>query len=1012
MSSSNDTTPVRFGNYEVLHLPGGTPDELGRGGFGRTYRARHGFLGTEVALKVIADRLIFDEQAKARFLKEAQEHARLDHQGIARITDFGEMDGTLFYAMELCRDGDLKEYVRKKGPLPPADAMQLILQTAEALQYVHECGILHRDIKPSNLLTVLKNTRLPRVKITDFGLVKRIAHEEAHTGEQESASSWSPAFASPEQIREQTIDERTDIFSLGMTAWYLMSGNGPVEGAVKEIIDERLSDTSYEPRLPATLSGPLRRIVARMVEKDPAKRYRSCTDLIKELSTLLHGGESKDPSQTTRRAPERISARFTLAPAGKVYAGQVFRGQDNRRGLPVKVTVLGPEHPAHLIDHVRDKARRLAATHPPGLVPVLEATDFAEGVAVIEQDISGIPIASVLRREGAVPLAKIAGLLWDAATGLDAVAECGVTPAALESALLEGVSETGSVDWSAVQIRIGLQLIPPPPDWASGADLTTVPALASPLKMFAGLVYQALSARQVRSAALHSSAACPAIPALGAEGNRLLAACLAGETKTADCRRILMSILASENLPAEAVERRALERRLKMLGEALTHETRRIERTVSPAGEHQTTTLPLEAAAIKAKLDQRGEITEEAYLEALAELRTLAEQVETTAQQLPQNPPPSVNSTPLGKDQQEQTLRRIETASRLAKESSAQAWKAKIPAGIDDHDFSARQLEAHRSAKEAAALEREAHDLAKAGKLDAASAERLIEAAEAAAARAQEAAKSFAAAEEADPSVTVVHPLTPAELTQDAVVHKLVRAKEGGTSGRKHHAAAIAVCTITILAAGGGAWWLFKDKPAPKSDPPAPAIVPAPLPADPAPATVLPASISLRAFQSLYPLPATLTINGKTGVVEGNALFFQNAAAADGTFRMDSPAWQPAGRSVELEPNAFEAKLKLATQPVTLTTTPGTAIPWSAVAFSPEKPDDLPDLKDLRPVLGASPDEPGLKFSFDPDKLQPLTLPAGSYTVSWIFSSGGSPKPGGTLIVDPTKSSTLAIPAE
>src|SRR5436190_7439149 len=138
MSSSNDTPPARFGNYEVLQLPGGTRHELGRGGFGSTYRARHRFLGTEVALKVIADRLIFDEPAKARFLKEAQEHARLDHPGIARITDFGEMDGTLFYAMELCRDGDLKEYVRKQGLLSPGDAMQLILQTAEALQYVHE----------------------------------------------------------------------------------------------------------------------------------------------------------------------------------------------------------------------------------------------------------------------------------------------------------------------------------------------------------------------------------------------------------------------------------------------------------------------------------------------------------------------------------------------------------------------------------------------------------------------------------------------------------------------------------------------------------------------------------------------------------------------------------------------------------------------------------------------------------------------------------------------------------
>src|SRR6187401_1265478 len=146
MAVQEDSTSMRFGNYEVLTRPDGKPDELGRGGFGRTYRARHTFLGTEVALKVILDRLAFDEAAKRRFLKEAQEHASLNHPGIARITDFGEMEGTFFYAMELCPDGDLKEYVKKQGSLPPPEALQLIRQTAEALQFAHGCGILHRDI--------------------------------------------------------------------------------------------------------------------------------------------------------------------------------------------------------------------------------------------------------------------------------------------------------------------------------------------------------------------------------------------------------------------------------------------------------------------------------------------------------------------------------------------------------------------------------------------------------------------------------------------------------------------------------------------------------------------------------------------------------------------------------------------------------------------------------------------------------------------------------------------------
>src|SRR5436853_150573 len=151
MAVQEDSTSMRFGNYEVLTRPDGKPDELGRGGFGRTYRARH---------------------------------------------------------------------------------------TAEALYYANRRNILHRDIKPSNLLLVF-GEGAPQVKLIDFGLVKRIVKVAAdETIDHASASQWSPAFASPEQIRELALDERTDIFSLGMTAWFLIAGGGPVEGATMEIVQD------------------------------------------------------------------------------------------------------------------------------------------------------------------------------------------------------------------------------------------------------------------------------------------------------------------------------------------------------------------------------------------------------------------------------------------------------------------------------------------------------------------------------------------------------------------------------------------------------------------------------------------------------------------------------------------------------------------------------------------------------------------------------------------------------
>ncbi len=1004
MSSSKDKAPSRFGSYEVIQLPGGARHELGRGGFGSTYRARHTFLGTEVALKVIADRLIFDEPAKARFLKEAREHARLDHPGIARITDFGEMGGSLYYVMELCQDGDLKEYVRKKGPLPAVEAMHFILQTAEALRYVHECGILHRDIKPSNLLVVLKGGGPPKVKITDFGLVKSIAHEEHPAGEQEAGSSWSPAFASPEQIREEALDERTDIFSLGMTAWFLIMGEIPMDASVQEIVDERISPADYTPRLPRELTGKLRAVVARMVEKDPARRYRSCAELVEDLRPALQR-DGQDAGQTTRRALEPLAAQFTLGPGQKVFAGEVFHGTDLRREVPVRVTLWHSRHPAALVEQTREKVRRLAATQPPGLVPILEMSRFTEGWAVMEQEISGVTVAAALRREGAVPLRAVAGLLWDAATGLDAAAECGVTPAPLETALLEGVPESGAVDWSAARIRISLQFVAPPPDWDSGADLTAVPALASPLKMFAGLVYQALSARQVRSAALHSSAACPPIPALGSEGNRILATCLAGEARAADCRRLLLSLLSSENMPAEGVERRALERRLKMLGEAVDHETRRIE----TAPEHQTTTnrAAKRAAEVKAGLEQQhGEATEEAYLEALAEIRTLAEQVESSMESEPPEP-----LVPLSPEECGEIQRRIAEAARQAREWSGQAWRAKPPSGSDDQALSSRQLEAHRSAKEAAALEREAGELAAAGRLDSAAAERLLEAAETAAARAREAASACLQAEEPPPDATVVHALQAAERTRDGVVYQLVPAGGEKAAGQKKPGALLVVLVLLILAAaGGGGYWWYLQRETRVVSPQSTDVPVSPVRGEAA----LPATIRLRSFQSLYPLPPALTIGGKTGTLDGTTLVFKNAAAADGTFRPDSPAWQLTGRPVALEENDYEAKLKLVTVNVPVTGKEN-AHAWASVLLTPNKPEELPDMDSLRALFGATgEDTKSLKFPLDADTLHPLTLPPGTYHLAWEPrpSPGGSPKPvdGGAFTVTAGETQALAIP--
>ena len=211
---------------------------LGQGTFGRTYQARHRYLETIVALKIISERFARDATVRDRFLTEAKAAAKLSHPHIARLFDFGEKDGVLFYAMEYCAGGDLADYVKKHGALESPQLLEVAKQVGEALQCAHAAGLVHRDIKPSNVM--LASNEIPlATKLIDFGLV------HVHGGGAKSTTDPSddgdthmlgtPLFASPEQLREEAIDARADLFSLGMTLWFLAIGQAPETGSLSDI---------------------------------------------------------------------------------------------------------------------------------------------------------------------------------------------------------------------------------------------------------------------------------------------------------------------------------------------------------------------------------------------------------------------------------------------------------------------------------------------------------------------------------------------------------------------------------------------------------------------------------------------------------------------------------------------------------------------------------------------------------------------------------------------------------
>ena len=229
---------LRFEHYEVVTRDDGTPLELGRGAMGVTYKAFDTVLRHPVALKVIDARIAAHLEARERFLREARAAAQLRHANVASVFYYGtrKSDGQCFYAMELVEGETLQAHLRRAGPLPPALALEVIAQVAKALVAAEGHGLVHRDLKPANLMLV--QGRELTVKVIDFGLAKAVAATASDPNLTYGGFVGTPAFASPEQFAGDRIDIRSDLYSLGITLWQMVTGQTPFQGSPTEIIDQ------------------------------------------------------------------------------------------------------------------------------------------------------------------------------------------------------------------------------------------------------------------------------------------------------------------------------------------------------------------------------------------------------------------------------------------------------------------------------------------------------------------------------------------------------------------------------------------------------------------------------------------------------------------------------------------------------------------------------------------------------------------------------------------------------
>jgi len=320
-------------------------EPLGAGGMGVVYLAEDLQLHRTVALKFMLPGYISDDTAAARFLREARAIAALDHTNICTIHEVGQTeDGHLFLAMSYYPGETLAERLTSRGRLPVAEALDVTSQIARGLARAHNAGIVHRDLKPANVMLTADGT----VKILDFGLAKARDQTITVTG----GVMGTVAYMSPEQLLGDPVDARSDLWSLGVTLFEMLTGQHPSRG--DDIPGTLARQISAQLRAQPDLTMSLREVIERLLRKNPAERYQTAEELLTDLSALRERMASARPITLAASKPERIAmnrrvafgaAAFLVASVlGVLWWKQTQRGDAGRsastRGSALSLAVL------------------------------------------------------------------------------------------------------------------------------------------------------------------------------------------------------------------------------------------------------------------------------------------------------------------------------------------------------------------------------------------------------------------------------------------------------------------------------------------------------------------------------------------------------------------------------------------------------------------------------------------------------------------------------------------------